>query len=348
MNANTRKIPFCVVFLLLAGLVVSGCATRKTSTSDSTADGYGVESDRDRETMTPAERFTYDYRSAALARMQEDESVPLSKAMLIETAKTAIGTPYVRGGSNTEGFDCSGFVQWAYKHVGVKLPRTAREQATVGTPVRNFDDMVAGDIVAFRHPRRGYHTGIYVGDGKFIHSPRKRTRVRINSLSDPYFNSTFLGARRVEVDDDDIGAAQTLLAAYESGKGHLQQTKTDARSSKESAVLDQPARKKKSSTSKSSGKSSSKSSSKKEKSKKMAAQTEKNRATKSSKSTKAGKAEKVEQTRKSEKTAQARKSGTAKKTGVSTSQKKKTVASSAKSTSKSKEKASKTSSSKKK
>lgn len=215
MNANTRKTPFFVVFLLLAGVVVSGCATRKTSTSDSTAEGYGVESDKDRETMTSAERFAYDYRSAALARMQEDESVPLSKALLIETAKTAIGTPYVRGGSSTDGFDCSGFVQWAFKHVGVKLPRTAREQSTVGTPVRNFDDMVAGDIVAFKHPRRGYHTGIYVGDGKFIHSPRKRNVVRINSLDDPYFSSTFMGARRLNVSNEgDIEAAEKMLAAY--------------------------------------------------------------------------------------------------------------------------------------
>ncbi|MEG2139533.1 MAG: NlpC/P60 family protein [Bilophila sp.] len=243
MNATTSKTPVFLVFLLLAGLVVSGCSTRKTSISDSTAEGYGVER-IDRESMTSAERFTYDYRSAALARMQEDDSTPLSKEMLIKTAKTAIGTPYVPGGESTDGFDCSGFVQWAYKHVGVKLPRTAREQATAGTPVRKFEDMVAGDIVAFKHPRRGYHTGIYVGDGKFIHSPRKRTRVRINSLDDPYFSSTFLGARRIDVDDNDLEAAQTLLAAYESQKGRLHQTRTDAQPSKKAVVSERKASKK--------------------------------------------------------------------------------------------------------
>ena len=76
--------------------------------------------------------------------------------------------------------------------------------------------MEAGDIVAFRHPRRGYHTGIYVGDGKFIHSPRRGKTVEITSLNDPYFSSTFLGARRVSVSESDAEAAQKLMAMYES------------------------------------------------------------------------------------------------------------------------------------
>ncbi len=121
---------------------------------------------------------------------------------LVKRAHTAIGTPYVLGGSNPGGFDCSGLVKWAYKGVGIKLPRTAREQSVIGKKISRVEDMRAGDIVAFRHPKRGYHTGIYVGDGKFIHSPRKRTTVRINSLSDPYFRSTLLGARRVAMDDN--------------------------------------------------------------------------------------------------------------------------------------------------
>lgn len=122
---------------------------------------------------------------------------------VVATAHKAIGTPYVRGGSKPGGFDCSGFVMWAYDRVGVKLPRTAREQSTVGEKIRNPEEMRAGDIVAFRHPKRGYHTGIYVGDGKFIHSPRKRSRVKISSLDDAYFRSTLLGARRVKFDCSD-------------------------------------------------------------------------------------------------------------------------------------------------
>ena len=119
---------------------------------------------------------------------------------IISRARTMIGTPYVSGGRNPGGFDCSGLVQWAYKREGISLPRTAREQSQVGTRITDVDAMRAGDIVAFRHPRRGYHTGIYVGDGKFIHSPHRRDRVKISSLNDPYFRTTFLGARRVSAD----------------------------------------------------------------------------------------------------------------------------------------------------
>lgn len=129
---------------------------------------------------------------------------------IISRARTMIGMPYVRGGRNPGGFDCSGLVQWAYKNEGISLPRTAREQSQVGTRITDVEEMRAGDIVAFRHPRRGYHTGIYVGDGKFIHSPHRRDRVKISSLSDPYFRTTFLGARRVSAD------AEAALARAQS------------------------------------------------------------------------------------------------------------------------------------
>lgn len=135
------------------------------------------------------------------------ENDPHTGQKLVTKAKSAIGTPYVYGGSAPGGFDCSGLVKWAYNSVGVTLPRTAREQSVVGEKVGKVEDMRAGDIVAFRHPKRGYHTGIYVGDGKFIHSPRRRTHVRINSLSDPYFSKTLLGARRVN-----MAAGENLVA----------------------------------------------------------------------------------------------------------------------------------------
>lgn len=132
---------------------------------------------------------------------------------IISRARAMLGTPYVMGGRNPGGFDCSGLVQWAYRHEGITLPRTAREQSQVGTRIMDVKSMRAGDIVAFRHPRRGYHTGIYVGDGKFIHSPRRRDRVKISSLDDPYFRTTFLGARRINA------GAEGALARAESQLG---------------------------------------------------------------------------------------------------------------------------------
>lgn len=176
---------------------------------------WGCASRQDEETassLSRIERFRQSFESAS-----RQEQASASQA-LVSKAHSAIGTPYVVGGSAPGGFDCSGLVSWAYKSVGVKLPRTAREQAIIGEKINDPDKIRAGDIVAFHHPKRGYHTGIYVGDGKFIHSPRKRTRVKINSLNDPYFNSTFLGARRVSLEDgtDLVAQAESRLIAYAS------------------------------------------------------------------------------------------------------------------------------------
>ena len=197
-----------VCALLLACGLAFGCAAQKN--------GKAAEEAR-------AERFRHSYE-ASLDKEQE-----LAGQQLLRHARAAIGTPYVLGGSAPGGFDCSGLVHWAYKNVGVKLPRTAREQAVVGESIRNIEDMRAGDIVAFRHPKRGYHTGIYVGDGKFIHSPRKRTRVRINSLSDPYFSQTLLGARRVSIGSGEnlVAQAESRLAVYaDTRKAHATAKKT--------------------------------------------------------------------------------------------------------------------------
>lgn len=147
--------------------------------------------------------------------------------VLMKTAWSALGTPYVRGGTTPSGFDCSGFVQWTYKHVGVNLPRTAREQSVFGTAIKKKEELRVGDIVAFRHPRRGYHTGIYIGEGKFIHSPRTRSVVKVNSLSDPYFSRTFLGARRIDLSETD--QFKTTKTFEEAVANAIPQKKTETK-----------------------------------------------------------------------------------------------------------------------
>lgn len=206
------------VVLLLAAIVLSGCtATKQPVFEQSYNDPYSFEAylenrakKAERSAMTQEERFAYDNRTASLAQMR-NEGVPLSNLHLIEQAKQVIGTPYVPGGTSPDGFDCSGFVQWAYGNVGVHLPRTAREQSATGRAIRS-ESMKAGDIVAFNHPRRGYHTGIYLGNGMFIHSPGRGKSVSIAPLSDPYFKSTFIGARRIHSAESDSQAIQNLMA----------------------------------------------------------------------------------------------------------------------------------------
>ncbi len=138
----------------------------------------------------------------------------------MDTAQIALGTPYVFGGTSLRGFDCSGFVQWTYKNIGVRVPRSAQEQSYYGRSVRRTD-LRAGDIVAFRHPRRGYHTGIYIGNGKFIHSPRTNSYVQISSLDSAYFRSTYIGARRFPLpapDDSRLDAALCLIQKHKSAR----------------------------------------------------------------------------------------------------------------------------------
>ena len=87
-------------------------------------------------------------------------------------------------------------MQWAYRNVGVTLPRTAREQSVMGRPIKS-GSMMAGDIVAFNHPRRAYHTGIYIGGGQFIHASTNTYTVKIDDLTRGHYANVYVGARRI-------------------------------------------------------------------------------------------------------------------------------------------------------
>jgi len=118
---------------------------------------------------------------------------------LVVTAMGFLGVPYRRGGSNAEtGFDCSGFVRSMYEQtVGLLLPRRADQQAA-STQVIDKKDLQPGDLVFFNTMRRAFsHVGIYVGDGKFIHSPRSGSEVRVEDMRQAYWQRRFDGARRV-------------------------------------------------------------------------------------------------------------------------------------------------------
>ena len=118
---------------------------------------------------------------------------------LINYSRQFLGTTYIFGATNpNEGFDCSGFTQFAFKNaIGTKLPRTALQMSQVGYPVDQYD-LKAGDLVFFN--TRGFdysHVGIYIGEGKFFHASTKLNAVVLGDLSSPYFSSRYNGARRV-------------------------------------------------------------------------------------------------------------------------------------------------------
>ena len=121
------------------------------------------------------------------------------KKDLITFAKTYLGTPYKLGGYMPTGIDCSGFVKQVFSAFDIRLPRTAREQFTIGTRVGK-DELSPGDLIFFRGLSGGEpaHVGIFMEEDKFIHATtRNGGGVRVDSLGDNYYKHVFMGASRV-------------------------------------------------------------------------------------------------------------------------------------------------------
>lgn len=114
---------------------------------------------------------------------------------ILESALGQIGRPYLYGGGDGQGFDCSGLVQHVYSEVGVALPRTAAEQARSGRLIK-LREAMPGDLVFFR-TRAGTHVGIYVGEGRMVHAPARGKHVTVTSIKVPYWRSRLTGAVRV-------------------------------------------------------------------------------------------------------------------------------------------------------
>lgn len=117
---------------------------------------------------------------------------------LVSFAMSQLGTRYRRGGEDpATGFDCSGFTSWAFSALGVDLPRTSQSQFLEGRKVAK-SQLQTGDLVFFkRKKRRISHVGIYLENGKFIHSSSPGDTVKISRLDEPVWSRQWAGARRV-------------------------------------------------------------------------------------------------------------------------------------------------------
>ena len=107
------------------------------------------------------------------------------------------GAPYRYGGNSpSEGFDCSGLVAWAHRQAMLDVPRTSAAQFRSGQAVSK-QKLQPGDVVFFRiNGSKPSHSGVYTGDGKFVHAPSSGRKVRVNSMDEKYWSLRFLGARR--------------------------------------------------------------------------------------------------------------------------------------------------------
>lgn len=129
-----------------------------------------------------------------------ESSVPSSPIGedVVAYAKTFLGYSYVYGTNGPNTFDCSGFVQYVYKHFGYSLSRSSGTQANDGVAVSK-SDLEPGDVLIFRdtsNSRIG-HVGLYIGDGEFIHASNSRTGVIISSLDTSAYQKRYVGARRI-------------------------------------------------------------------------------------------------------------------------------------------------------
>ena len=144
----------------------------------------------------------------APATTQDDANAANPAADSSDLGKTLIALAmklrdirYVRGGKNpATGFDCSGFVRYVFAHaIGLELPGNSAAQFLAGLKVKR-SDMQPGDLVFFHTRGRKHvsHVGIYIDNGRFIHSPSAGKSVEVSSLDEAYWAKRFVGARRPE------------------------------------------------------------------------------------------------------------------------------------------------------
>jgi cell wall-associated NlpC family hydrolase len=139
---------------------------------------------------------------AAVAGGASEEAARLT-ATVVETALAAMGSPYSWGGSDTNGFDCSGLIQYAYGQHGIVLPRISRDQMRMGRALdRDAASLRPGDILGFSAAGTSQisHVGLFVGDGQFLHS--SSTGVKLSSLTTSdgdsrWWRDRWVGARRI-------------------------------------------------------------------------------------------------------------------------------------------------------
>jgi cell wall-associated NlpC family hydrolase len=111
-----------------------------------------------------------------------------------------VGIPYRYGGSTPDdGFDCSGLIQYVYaESANLKLPRTVAQMSRIQAPTIEESNLKAGDLVIFAtgSGTRPSHAGIYVGQGRFVHAPSRGGVVRMDFLSEDYWQRSYLNAIR--------------------------------------------------------------------------------------------------------------------------------------------------------
>jgi cell wall-associated NlpC family hydrolase len=149
---------------------------------------------------TAQDAATRSFSAAASARVKDAAASALDSAQsLASAALDLIGIRYKWGGNTPEtGLDCSGLVRYVFQQVtGATLPRTAKDMSRLGESVA-LADLRPGDLVFFNTRRFAFsHVGIYLGDNRFVHAPRRGRDVEVAELDSAFWKKRFNGARRM-------------------------------------------------------------------------------------------------------------------------------------------------------
>jgi len=149
----------------------------------------------------PPGKLSAPRQPVVLTQRAFDEIASARARELALHALSHIGVPYRYGGASpTNGFDCSGLVQYVYhRGAGLALPRNTQALSAVGAPVPD-GTLEPGDLVFFDTLRKPYsHVGIYLGDQRFIHAPTTGGYVELVDMRHRYWQSRFNGARRLDL-----------------------------------------------------------------------------------------------------------------------------------------------------
>lgn len=130
-------------------------------------------------------------------RADEPISYDYSNMLVVINALDYLGTPYIYGGIEKNGLDCSGLLYVAFRNIWEDTPRVSKDWLMLGVAVNG--EYFPGDVLLFAENGIIFHVAIYVGDRYFVHaaSAGQKTGVIISSLDEAYWSKYFYGARRM-------------------------------------------------------------------------------------------------------------------------------------------------------
>lgn len=137
--------------------------------------------------------FSAEIKEVSTIDVKKDVMKIFKREEIVKIALSLLGIDYIPGSDNLEtGFDCSGFTEYVYFKAGIKIPRSVIEQYNKAAKL--YSNPKKGDLVFFSIKLLGIpdHVGIYIGNGKFIHSPSIGKNVRIDSLNKRYWQLRFI------------------------------------------------------------------------------------------------------------------------------------------------------------